>query len=347
MNDKMLNRCTPFGARIIYELMNSAIIYSMFKTPGKSCQFLIVLVIVSVFLCRPVPTTAQQEEDERGKPVVTLRADHQEVHVGDTVAITLRAEYPPGYELVDRLEFPEVKGLRKESVQIRSDEHDRHGSTKSLGRTFTALEEGKFIIEPVELMFTGPDGKSIKVKSNGLMVIVLAEDTAEEGLRDIKALKKLNIPIDWVKYGIILAAIAALIILYRLVSNIRKKAGTVEIHPLPKNIEEYYIRKLRELEIPEDFDSDAVMNLYLDMSFILRSYLAERWNISARPETTAEVTVELKKARFGPDVIDGYSDVANSFDMVKYAMGRPYAEDIQTIKDAAMDFILLMGGIRR
>ncbi len=347
MNDKILNRCAPIGARIIYDLMDSAIIYSMFKTPGKLCRLLIVLVIVSVFLLHPAITTAQQEEDEAGKPVVTLRADHQEVHAGDTVVITLKVEYPPGYELVGRLEFPEVTGLRQESVQIRSDEHDRRGTMKSVGRTFTTLNEGKFIIEPVELIFTGPDGKSVRLKSNGLMVIVLAEDTPVEDLRDIKALKKLKIPIDWVKYFIILLAIAALIILYRFVSNIRKKAGTVEIHPLPMNLEEYYIRKLRELDIPEDFDTDAVMKLYLDMSFILRSYLAERWNISARPETTAEVATELKKAKFGPDVIDGYSDVANTFDMVKYAKGRPCAEDIKTAKDVAMDFILLMGGIRR
>ena len=184
MNDKMLNRCALFGARIIYVLMDSPVMYRMINTPGKSCQFLIVLVIVSAFLCRPFAATAQQEVDEVGKPVVTLRADHQEVHLGDKIVITLKAEYPPGYELVDRLEFPTVKGLRQESVQIRSDEHDMHGTMKSVGRTFSALEEGQFVIEPVELMFTGPDGNSIEVKSNGLMVIVLAEDTTEEGLRD-------------------------------------------------------------------------------------------------------------------------------------------------------------------
>ena len=315
---------------------------------GKPYRHLCILIIITALLFQPLIVSAQVTENtQNALPIVKLDADHQEVRVGDTVTIVLKAIYPEGYELIESLEFPEVEGLEPTEAYVEPEEEDESGIVEKKVKTFRAENEGEFIIRPVTVEFRKPDGKSIKAKSNGLMIVVLAADAPEEGLRDIKALRKLKLPINWLNSGVIILASIALILLLFFVAGMWPRRERRSILQLPVNLEELYIGKLGDLTIPDEFDTGAVMELYLRMSLILREYLAERWEITAPEETTAEVLFELKKVKFGKPVEDSYSDVARAFDMVKYAKGRPFRENIEAAREAAMDFILLMSGARR
>ena len=315
---------------------------------GKPYRHLCILFILTALLFQPLIVSAQVTENtQNGSPIVKLETDHQEVRVGDTVTIILKVIYPEGYELAESLEFPEVEGLEPTEGYVEPEEEDESGIVEKKVETFVAENEGEFIIQPVTVEFRKPDGKSIKARSNGLMIVVLAADAPDEGLRDIKALRMLKLPINWLNLGVIVLASIALIILLFFVAGMWPRRERRIILPLPVNLEELYIGKLGDLIIPDEFDSGAVMELYLRMSLILREYLAERWGITAPEETTSEVLFELKKVKFGKPVEDSYSDVARAFDMVKYAKGRPFRENIETAREAAMDFILQMSGARR
>lgn len=315
---------------------------------AKPYRYICIVMISTALLFQPSIVSAQVTVDTQNElPIVKLTADYQEIRVGESVTIVLKAIYPEGYELIESLEFPEIEGLEPTEAYVEPEEDDEEGIVEKKTKTFRAENEGKFIIQPVTVEFLKPDGKSIEVKSNGLMIVVLAADAPEEGLRDIKTLRKLKLPINLLNLGIIILASIALILLLFFVAGMWPKRERRIILQLPVNLEELYIGKLRDLIIPDEFDSGAVMELYLRMSLILREYLAERWEITATEGTTSEVLFELKKVKFGKPVEDSYSDVARAFDMVKYAKGRPFRENIEAAREAAMDFILQMSGARR
>jgi hypothetical protein len=299
-------------------------------------------------MLQPAMLSAQSAaDDDVGEPRVGIRADRQELRVGDSAQITRSASYPAGYSIAGSLGYPAIEGLQPSGVNMISKTTVDGATVEEASQTFRALREGRFVIDPITVRFRTPSGETINVKSNGLTIVVLPEGAPEEGLRDIKGLRELKRPFDWLLVTVIAAIAAALITLVLVISGMRaRRVGTLT-PPKMLSHEDEYIELLRRLTIPEEFDAIAVKNLYLKISEYVRSYLAAKWDITAREETTLEVLGELEKGGFGGEVIDGYSDVSRALDMVKYAKGRPFSEDINAARNAAIDFIRLMGGTRR
>jgi hypothetical protein len=310
-------------------------------------------VIVTALVAAITPLAyaqAKQEEQAPAGPKVYLEADHVEIKAGQTVTITLRAEYPEGYAIAGALaeSYPGVEGFDEQGVHITSYNKDMSLTSESTAQTYTAPKEGNYTIDPVSVTFIDPDGKRVDAKSNGLTIVVLAENAPDEGLRNIKGLKPIRKPLNWLLISTIGAVVFALILIVVLASGRRKRPLAPRAAPSRyASPEDEFIDMLLKLNVPDEFDALAVKRLYIQMSDCIRSYLSAGWDIGARKETTVEVLEELMRAGFPVEALDNYKVMAKAFDMVKYAKSRPFKEDIDAARDAAISFIRFMGGLRR
>jgi hypothetical protein len=296
-------------------------------------------ILISVW---SAPTFGQTSGSPVSEPVVSLEANRQEIRVGDDVEITMRLVYPIRYEILGKVSFPKVEGLKQLGIDKMGVFVSTTQRQEDTTRTFQALEPGAFVIEPIKVGFRKPEGGKVDVESNGLTIVVLEAGAPQEGLRDIKGLKPIKRPIDWLLI-LTIAAIALALILIVLVITGRRARPAVAQLPFPyKNIEEEYIRQLQALAIPDEYDSEAVKKIYLTMSELVRTYLSERWNMDAREGTTREVLEDMEEVGFDGQALKGYGDMALAFDMVKYAKGRPFKDDIEKAREAAIDFIRLL-----
>jgi hypothetical protein len=314
---------------------------------------LLLFSFIALFLIIPLAGFSQtQEQDEQlPGPKLILEADHQKIRAAQTVTITLRAEYPAEYKISGSLKdsYPVIEGLHQQGVHISSYNRFNALISESTAQTYKAPKEDTYTIEPVSIRFIDPGGNLVDVTSNGLTVVVIAEDAPEEGLRNIKGLKPLRKPLNWLLISTIGAVLFALILIIVVASGRKRKPLTAPV-PLPSRYagpEEEFIDMLLKLDIPDEYDAEAVKKLYLLMSEYIRSYLSARWDISARKETTTEVLSEFRRAGFLDEVLNKYKSMAKAFDMVKYAKGRPFKPDIEAARDAAIEFIRFMGDLRR
>jgi len=306
-----------------------------------------ILLLFSIGLCAFTFSAASGQGNlpqQVPEPKVTLIADKQEIRVGEQVAITLSVAYPADYRVVAGNAYPDVEGLERLSADKVGIVVTDQGRTEETTRTFKAITEGKFVINPIKVTFSAPNEKTVDVQSNGLAIVVLKSDTPEEGLHDIKGLKPIKTPSKWLLF-LTIGTVAIALILLVLVFMGRKPRLASGVSTAWRNIEEEYVSKLKGLAIPEEYDAQAVKKIYLLMSEIVRTYLAERWKVEAREETTVEVLNEMKKAGFGKHILEGYEILGRAFDMVKYAKGRPFADDIEKARQAAIDFIRLMAAL--
>ncbi len=310
-----------------------------------------VIVIALIAAISQLAYAQERDEQAQAGPKVYLEADHVEIKAGQTVTITLRAEYPGGYAIAGALidSYPGVEGFEQQGVHITSYNNNMALTSESTAQTYTAPKEGNYTIEPVSVTFIDPTGNRVEEKSNGLTIVVLAENAPDEGLRDIKGLKSVRKPLNWLLISAIGAVVFALILIIVIASGRRKRPLTPAA-PAPSRYaspEDEFIDMLLKLNVPDEFDALAVKRLYIQMSDCIRSYLSAGWNIGARKETTCEVLDELMRAGFPIEALDSYKVMAKAFDMVKYAKGRPFKEDIDAARDAAISFIRFMGGLRR
>jgi len=307
-----------------------------------------ILLVITVVLCCSLMGNAafgqSNPPQQVSEPKVTLKADKQEIRVGEQVAITLTVAYPQEYKVVSGNAYPDVEGLERLGIDKVGVFITDKGRTEETTRTFKATNEGKYVINPIKVSFGAPGGKTADVQSNGLTIVVLNSDAPQEGLHDIKGLKPIKTPSKWLLL-LTIATVSIALILLVLVFMGRKPRYAAVATAGRGDIEEEYIGKLKGFAIPAEYDAQAVKKIYLLMSEIVRTYLAERWKVEAREETTVEVLNEMKKAGFGKHILEGYENLGRAFDMVKYAKGRPFANDIENARQAAIDFIRLMAAL--
>lgn len=273
----------------------------------------------------------------------TLRADSNEIQIGDPLNIRLTVKHPTGMVvpfpvITDTLGNLEITGVSKIDTSTE-------GASKVLSQLYTvsAFDSGQYHAGPVRIYYKNSDGAPDSVFSNDIPVTVntLDVDTAKP-FKGIKA--PLTVPYVWQEFtyyiiaGVVLVLlIAAAVILWRRYK--KQKPAAVE-RPRPKDPAHIWARKeLRKLEEEKVWQKDEVKLYYSRLTDILRQYLEYRYNWYAMESTTEEIEVQMGQYHLKEKAKENLLAILRAADLVKFAKMIPMPDANIKAMESANKFI--------
>lgn len=137
-----------------------------------------------------------------------------------------------------------------------------------------------------------------------------------------------NIIIAWLKsyYWIVLILLALVFLFWRWKKvNRQPKAPTKLI-----SLKERTLMAVDHLEKERMWEKGKLKEHYIELSFILRSYLSSRYELNLLEKTTPETKLLLKQAGLHPETIESIELVLSQSDLVKFAKSQP--QEIEILK---------------
>jgi len=91
----------------------------------------------------------------------------------------------------------------------------------------------------------------------------------------------------------------------------------------PMNLKERTIKAVEALDKSELWSKGQLKKHFVELSYILRSYLTARYNISLLDKTTEQTKILLTKQGLNSETVDSISRILSQSDMVKFAKSKP------------------------
>ena len=240
---------------------------------------------------------------------------------------------------------------------IESSDWIIQGNKRMRKITFTAWEEGRYAIPPSLLNYT-VNGQRGQSNSNSINIIVHSPLDPNEAVNDSLRLApikpiiatKMDLWRDLIRpaligLGILLALLGLIYFIYRLFSK-----------ETPVRREPYYIkpqhiayRRLKELQDKKPWEQGDIKGFHSDLTFAIREYLENRFNINAVEMSTGEIMRAIRKGNVSDNWVDQLQSLFNTADMVKFAKAvPPFDIHMQTlekcktfVEDTQTDSILI------
>ncbi len=91
----------------------------------------------------------------------------------------------------------------------------------------------------------------------------------------------------------------------------------------PMNLKDRTIKAVEALDKSELWNKNQLKKHFVELSYILRSYLTSRYNISLLDKTTEQTRILLTKQGLNNETVDVISRILSQSDMVKFAKSKP------------------------
>lgn len=207
------------------------------------------------------------------------------------------------------------------------------GKTKIWKGTYaiTAWNEGNFILSGNKIVI---DDSTFEFPTSELIV----ELEAAKKDKDIYDIRESFTEISpepfhldvWLKENWWIVAIVALIGLYFLYKFLQKRKNYVPVLPKIPSLKERSLMAIDALEKERLWEKDKLKEHYIELSYILRSYLSARYELNLLENTTFSAQQLLKQKGLHIETIDVIGLVLNQSDMVKFAQSEP--EELVVLK---------------
>ena len=284
---------------------------------------------------------------------ITIKAniDTNHILIGDPVNFTLQITKPAGFQIA----FPELHDTITEKIEII--ETDSLDTLSTSGNEITLVKKyviscydsGQFAIPPLPFVYQ-QDTTTDTLYSQPLVLTcqTVPVDTTKKDIKQIK--QPLNTPFsfqEFIKYYLpyILGGIILLLILYFAYKYYRKKRQKSKEKPkkvyVPK--EAAHIIALRELETLKEkklWQNDQIKQYYSDLTDILRTYLENRYRISAMEQTTYDIIALMKQQKLtDQEQLNLLSYVLEYGDLAKFAKYKPLPDENDKSLKNAFSFV--------
>jgi len=135
---------------------------------------------------------------------------------------------------------------------------------------------------------------------------------------------------DWLYYGTIYVFWWLIPVLIYLIYRWRNKAKTKPIIEKQEiSLKKKIMLAIDALEKAEMWKKDRMKEHFVELSYILRSYLTARYSLNLLDKTTYETKLLLKAKNIDKEVIDSILRILNHADMVKFADSKPGDEVVE------------------
>lgn len=292
-------------------------------------------IVLPVLLASTLAGTAfAQETAASGEPAVetppapvtvTAAASKDEVTVGETFSIDLRADGPPGTT------YRFAAGASEDDIELRTPEPEADApppdpATHRYEAEVYAL--GEVEIPPIPVRYRLPDGTDGEVDTEPIVLKVgtlLPRDAEEQKLADIRGPEPVGIGrAFW------LATIAGLLLLAGLVTWLmgrRRKESAAQAIPEPETPPDVEaLAALTALAASGLVEARAFREFYIRLTAIAKRYLERRLDAPVLEMTTTETVAFLRDHAHGSDLLRVMRDLAQAADQIKFARGQGLAE---------------------
>lgn len=107
----------------------------------------------------------------------------------------------------------------------------------------------------------------------------------------------------------------------------------------PMSLKERTLVAIEALEDAQLWERDQLKEHFVELSYILRSYLTSRYNITLLEKTTYETTIVLTEKGLNEDTVNTIVRILSQADMVKFAKSKPDTISILRISTLAKQIV--------
>lgn len=282
-------------------------------------------------------------------PTATARIEPDSIGIGDRFDVVIDVDR----DLVQVVEFPTFTPDPRSGLETVTshpvDTLSRDGRRLRLRKRYTlaAFEEGEFRLAPPPVLYldknitdTLPTGEPLELQVGTFRI-----DSTSRSIYDLKGQRTLPFRygeiggyVAWGLVGTLLLA-ALLYAGYRIRKRYGRRIGDLfrPSPPLPPHVAA--IRALEALRARKLWQSGRCKQYYSELTDILRTYLAERYDFGAREMTSDEILREIRRRDLPKRCTTDLHGILREADMVKFAKAEPDAEQNEANYSKAYDFV--------
>ena len=252
--------------------------------------------------------------------------DSTHMMIGDQMKLYLEVAHPPGVEKLPLI----FKKEQEDAIEFLAQSHwdtlaegDKVRIRKDL--LFTAWDSGYQIVPPIPLVFL-QNGKRDTIYTRDISIEVLVPP-ADSILSDIKPI--IEERVVWKDYIPHIGTVALLLLIVLVWYFFKNKKGKEEyipppLPPLPAH--EIALGKLSQLKNEKLWQQGKVKEYHSQLTYIVREYLENRYNIQALEQITNEILGQMKKMNLNGELTAQMTQLLQTADLVKFAKAEPPAE---------------------
>lgn len=275
-----------------------------------------------------------------GQPKVETKIDSTRMMIGDQMSMQFNVKHTPktvillpkGVKLGDKIE---VLSERDTAVKISANEILTQKSMM-----ITAFDSGVYVIPSIPIQ-TKTNGIIDTIFSQAMQLTVISPIL--DSTKNIAPIKDI-LPEDMSFQEDILPVLVGIFVIVVLITIIyyytkKQKNKTViekveEESKLPAHVIAYL--KLKKLEEQEFWQKGDFKTYHSEVSYTMREYLENRFEIPALESVTAEIMTDLNGFEIETKQITNLKNILQTADLVKFAKLVPN----ETVHRQAMDFSL-------
>ena len=300
----------------------------------KKYLLLVLTLALGTAFCRAQDDTALRS-----------RLSRDSILIGDQIEWTLDLQLAPGEGARISKPGPEpvpgVEALSEIAIDTLS---QKNGMLALRGHvTLTSFDSGSYVLPPLYVLMARSDGTVDTLEYAGpkLEVTTIPIDTATFQPYDIKGQIRYPLTfkevIPWVGLALLVAAL-----IWLLVRWIRFRRQNRDFFGKPVVQDPPHIVALRSLEKTRSqklWQNGKQKQFYTQVTDAIRQYIADRYDVAALEQTSAEMFRDLQDKEIDPALMEKLKDLFTTADFVKFAKHLATDEENENAIPTAIRFV--------
>ena len=273
------------------------------------------------------------------------RISRDSILIGDQVEWTLDFQLAPGEAVsISKPGAEPVPGVEALGEMALDTLSDKKGTLSLRGRIIlTSFDSGSYVLPPLYVLMARADGSIDTLEYTGprLAVNTIPIDTATFQPHDIKGQIRYPVTfrevIPWVGLALLVAALVWLLVRWiRLRRQNRDFFGKPVVKDPPHIVA---LRSLEKTRAQKLWQAGKQKQFYTQVTDALRQYIADRFDVAALEQTSAEMFRDLQDKDIEPELKEKLKDLFTTADFVKFAKHTASDQENENAIPTAVRFV--------
>lgn len=275
----------------------------------------------------------------------TYTLSTQRILIGEQLKLNLMISVPKGFQV----DWNSIKDSLSEEVEILNESKtdtlpsDKQSFIKlSKQLLITVFDSGNYFTKPVYLKYSSPSEKLFFTVSGDSLIVNYPNVDVAKDFKDIKIIE--DEPFSFKEYLIYIQILAGIILLltasYIIHKRIKQKKSFIPIFQAkPKPAHVIALNALKILENKKLWQNGEYKNYYSELTDIFRSYLENRYSLSAMESLSSEIISDLLTLPLDETLVNKIRIVLEISDNVKFAKADALADENLQSFNSIVEFI--------